>query len=86
MEGETAVLACAGYGEPSSDITWTRNGVEVSPNITVTQDDVVFGTRAFSRSLLQLCSVEMEDSGAYTCVVGNGNVSVSRTVQLTVTG
>jgi len=88
VEGETALLACVGYGQPDVEITWVRDGETVmnSTLITIYEEDIVQGERLFKQSFLQLCSVDLVHSGGYTCVASNGERSVNSTVQLTVTG
>ena len=87
-EGETALLACVGYGVPSVDVTWMLNGQAVlnSSLVSITEEDLVRGERTFRQSFLQICSVGMANAGVYTCVVSNGETSVNSTTQLTVTG
>ena len=87
-EGETALLACVGYGLPSVEITWMRGGQTISNSslVSISEEDVVQGERLFKQSFLQICSVEMADAGAYTCVVSNGESSVNSSTQLSVTG
>ena len=88
LEGETALLACVGYSEDDVEVTWTRNGATVvnSSLISTYQEETVQGGRVFKQSFLQLCSVEVADSGAYTCVISNGQTSANSSVQLTVSG
>ena len=88
LEGETALLACVGYSEDDVEVTWARNGATVvnSSLVFTYQEEAVEGGRVFKQSFLQLCSVEVADSGAYTCVVNNGQISANSSVQLTVSG
>ena len=84
LEGETALLACVGYSEDDVEVTWTRNGATVvnSSLVSTYQEETVQGGRVFKQSFLQLCSVEVADSGAYTCVISNGQTSDNSSVQL----
>ena len=86
--GETAVLICVGYGLPSVDITWSRDGQIVSNSslVSIYEEDLAQGGRVFKQSFLQLCSLQMSDSGVYTCSVSNGLSSVNSTVELSVHG
>ena len=86
LEGETALLACVGYSEDDVEVTWTRNGATIMDSLLVStyQEDTVRGERVFRMSFLQLCSVEVADSGAYTCVVSSGQTSANSSVQLIV--
>ena len=86
--GETAVLICVGFGQPSVDITWSRDGQVISNSslVTIYEEDLSQGGRVFKQSFLQLCSLRMSDSGQYTCTVNNGLSSVNSSVELSVAG
>ena len=82
------MLICVGYGQPNVDITWSRDDQVISNSslVSIYEKDLVQGGRLFRQSFLQLCSVQMEDSGVHTCVVSNGMPSVTSTVELSVLG
>lgn len=84
MEGETAILACVGYGQPSVAVTWTRNGMPVmnSSSLTAYEEVTTVATLPFTRSFLQFCSAQSEDSGVYTCTATSGRLTDSSTVQM----
>lgn len=86
--GDAAILACVGYSQPNLEVTWTRNGAEVANSSLIYsyQEDVVQGILPFRQAFLQICAVAMGDSGAYTCVVSNGQTSANSTVQLIIAG
>ena len=86
--GETAVLICVGYGQPSVDITWTKDGQIISNSslVSVYEEDLAQGGRVFKQSFLQLCSLQMENSGSYVCSVSNGLYSVNSSLELSVLG
>ena len=84
-DGESALFSCVGYGEPFATITWTRaNGAVVgnSSRFSVFERISTQGGITFKQSYIQLCSVFVEDSDAYTCTVSNGAFSETVTVQL----
>ena len=85
--GETALLACVGFGEPDVEISWSFNGAPVTNTslITIYEEDVVQGERLFKQSFLQICSLAESDAGSYTCVVSDGFTTANSTTQLTVT-
>ena len=87
-EGETALLACVGFGQPDVDITWRFNGETITNTslITTYEEEVTQGGRVFKQSFLQLCSLALSDAGGYTCVVSNGLTTANATTQLSVTG
>ena len=86
-EGETALLACAGQGSPSVEISWWHSGQTIrnSTVISIIEEDVPQGERLLKQSFLQICSVEMADAGEYTCIVSNGQIASNSSTQLTVT-
>ena len=85
-EGETTLLACVGFGLPSAEITWIHKGRVLmnSSLVSISEEDVVQGGKLFKQSILQLCSVEISDSGSYICVVSNGLSDANHTVDLLV--
>ena len=83
--GDTVTLACAGYSEPYVEITWILNGASVyySPLLTNTTEDVT-DPIPIRQSFLQICAVNANVSGSYTCIVSNRVMSTEYTIQLTV--
>ena len=85
--GDTAVLACMGFGEPDVEISWSFNGATVvnTSLITIYQENVVQGERLFKQSILQICNLSESDAGGYTCIASDGFTTANTTTQLTVT-
>ena len=85
--GETALLACVGFGEPEVEISWSFNGALVvnTSLITIYEEGVVQGKRIFKQSFLQICSLVEADAGGYTCIASDGFTTDNATIQLTVT-
>ena len=85
--GDTALLACVGFGEPEVEISWSFNGAPVvnTSLITIYEEDVVQGERIFKQSLLQICSLAESDAGGYTCTATIGQATDNAVIQLTVT-
>ena len=54
--------------------------------MSVYEEDLAQGGRVFKQSFLQLCSLQMENSGSYFCSVSNGLSSVNSSVELSVIG
>ena len=81
--GETALLACVGFGE---EISWTFNGAPVvnTSFVTICEEDVVQGERIFKQSFLQIRSLVEADAGGYTCITSDGYTTTNATTQLTV--
>ena len=82
--GKTVLLACVAYG-PSTlpSITWSRDGVTLESNdrVNFTVEELVERGLNFTKSVLEICSVDVIDSGAYSCSAGSGgNASFELTV------
>ena len=86
--GDTAFLVCVGYGQPTVEISWTLNGEVVMNDslVTIYEEEVSQGGRLFKQLFLELCSLELSDSGIYTCTVSNGQTVANSTTQLSVYG
>lgn len=82
--GETIILTCVGYGEPDVEITWSRNDQTLinSSLATITESNTSQGGRLLKQSFLQLCDVEMADSGSYICTVDIGHQDIDYNVNL----
>ena len=84
--GETAILVCVGFGEPDVNITWSRDDQVISNSslVSIYEEDLTRGDRLFKQSFLQLCNLQMSDSGTHTCTVSNGKASITSTTELSV--
>jgi hypothetical protein len=85
--GETASLACVGFGEPDVEIIWSFNGAPMfnTSLITIHEKDSVQGERFFRQSFLQICRLTESDAGEYTCIINDGFFTTNATTKLTVT-
>ena len=86
--GDTALLTCVGYGQPDVQITWSRNGENISNTslISIFEEEVTQGGRLFKQSFLELCSLQSSDAGSYVCTVSSGQEKANATTQLFVSG
>ena len=72
--GDTVLFSCVALGYPPPSISWVKgNGTFLSnssritiENTTIVQDGVIF-----IHSILEICSVEVEDEDYYTCFANN---------------
>ena len=81
--GETALLACVGFGE---EISWSFNGAPVvnTSFITICEEDVQ-RERMFKQSFIRIRTLVEADAGGYTCIISDGYTTTNATTQLTVT-
>ena len=86
--GDTALLTCVGYSQPDVQITWSRNGENITNAslISIYEEEVTRGGRRLKQSSLELCSVQSLDAGSYVCTVSNGLASISAVTQVFVSG
>ena len=84
--GETVLLACVGFGLPSIEISWIYNSQAITNTslISIYEVDVEEDGKVFRQSILQICAVEISDSGIYICLVSNGISEVNYTVNVDV--
>ena len=81
--GETALLACVGFGE---EISWSFKGAPVvnTSFITICEEDVQ-RERMFKQSFIRIRTLVEADAGGYTCIISDGYTTTNATTQLTVT-
>ena len=87
-KGNALYLTCvATYGDANETaVTWEREGIAVSngSRTTILAETFTIGTgRLFIQSVLEVCSLDSEDTGEYRCAVFGGdsakfNVTVTR--------
>ena len=86
--GQTAVLACVGFGHPNLYISWLLNGeaVNYSPLTRMDRVGLTMGGSTFI-SYLELCDATPSMAGGeYTCVVTNGKTIATSTTRLDISG
>ena len=86
LEGNMLILTCVGYGVPSPDMMWLKNGVELSNNsrVSIYSTEVEVGDILFVQSTLEICSMEQSDKGMYSCVATNVEGIETHSFQLVV--
>ena len=74
-EGNTLILVCVAYGDPTPDISWLKDGIVLandSSRITVLTEVVMEQGIPFVQSTLEICGLDVaEDSGLYYCTADN---------------
>ena len=82
---QSAVLACAAFGFPLLDISWSYNGKILTNNSVLTiVDEEIDEMGFFKQSFLQRCDLIPFESGEYTCIVNNGFQTTNATTRLMV--
>ena len=75
IAGDTVVFTCVAFGDPLPSITWSSHSDNVVMNssrmtvyggVTFVVDGLIF-----VRSFLEVCSVEEDDAGNYSCYSDN---------------
>ena len=86
-ENSSVFLSCVGFGLPSPEVTWSRNGLQLSEDTpsTVIHNDIIKRNilgAVFVRSTLEICNVQRELIGEYTCTASNDITSSNYTFSL----
>ena len=87
--GATVTYVCVGFSQDEPpDIFW-RFGDELLSNetsslVTVYESQVEGNNLVFTESILELCSVELENDGMYSCTASNSAGSSSSNFTLSV--
>ncbi len=88
--GSTVFVTCVAYSEDILSITWIQNDNQTildnstSTRVTVYEELVTEGGLTFVQSILEVCSVEVADSGNYSCVASSGVRNDSTSFELTI--
>lgn len=87
-EGQTTMLACLGYNyvQPNLAVSWVRDGTPVmnSTLISSYQMDTLLGNLIFQGAFVEICSIDMDSAGNYTCIVTDGEDTMMSTVEVNV--
>ena len=80
---------CVGYGEDEPpNVIWEFGDQllsnDTSSLVTIYDSRVVENGQVFTQSILELCSVEVENAGNYSCTANNSRGSNSSTFTLNV--
>ena len=87
--GTTVTYICVGFDEDEPpNILWQFNDTLLSNDtsvlVTVYDSEVVGNGLTFTQSILELCSVEVENTGEYSCTASNSRGSNSSSFTLNV--
>ena len=87
--GATVTYVCVAYGESERPSIFWRFGDELLSNetsslVTVYESQVEGNNLVFTESILELCSVEVENAGMYSCTANNSIGSSNSTFTLNI--
>jgi len=90
LQSESILFFCVGYSQNDLQITWYHNESRLqtsnSSKLNIHEEEVIEEENKFHYSFLQLCDVEVADSGTYACYVSNGPTTVNSSATVTVLG
>ena len=86
--GSTVLMTCVAYGTPEPTISFFKDGVSVddtSEFVFIYTTFVSEGDLNFTQSILEVCSIGLDNVGEYSCTAANNVSSDSRTWSLSLT-
>ncbi len=92
VTGDTMLIPCVAYSDVRPSITWVRDCDQTvldnstSSRVTVYEEWVTVRGYTFTKSVLELCSIDSMDVSNYTCTADTGFASNNVTFQLTLNG
>ena len=86
--GDTLTLSCVGYGNPLPSVFWSRSGTNQvltnSSQISIFEETLSESGVTFVKSILQVCNVQPNMTGEYSCTSQNELGNETATFELTV--
>ena len=74
--GNTIYMACAMYGYPAPQITWTKDNTDLPATATVTTNTITINNLNVTTSVVRVCGIQSASLGLYQCIgtnfLGNG--------------
>ena len=85
--GSSLTVACVAHGDPVPTITWSRGSSELANSsvITIYQEVLNISAVAFVKSILEICSVDEDDAGQYSCSAETSASNDTANFELSVT-
>ena len=76
LPSQTVYLTCGAIGTPAPNISWITTGARnlstQSDGVTINQTNMTINNTQFTVSVLELCAVNVSDTGDYQCIAENG--------------
>ena len=85
--GSSLTLACVAYGDPVPTISWNKGSSELTNSsvVTIYQHVLNISGVIVMRSILEICSVDEDDAGQYSCFSENSVSNDTANFELSVT-
>jgi len=85
--GSSLTLACVAYGDPVPTISWNKGSSELTNSsvVTIYQHVLNISGVIVMRSILEICSVDEDDAGQYSCFAENSVSNDTANFELSVT-
>ena len=83
-EGDNVTFDCFGTGEPTPQVTWSFNGVQINATPGSRYTFAAFQVKGFAALQLTISDLIVDDHGIYSCNIFNGIrfISVSAVLQV----
>jgi hypothetical protein len=84
--GKTVYFACAMYGYPQPQISWTKDGAALPSSATVTTNVITINNLNVTQSVVRVCGFQGANIGLYQCLGTNSLGNALGYVQITPEG
>ena len=84
--GKTVYFACAMYGYPQPQISWTKDGAALPPSATITTNVITINNLNVTQSVVRICGFQSANVGLYQCIGTNTLGNALGYVQVTPEG
>ena len=71
MVADSVALSCTAAGIPAPQMTWFKDGLPLSNGYNITEERFSNSSNYFTVSVLNLCDLQLSDSGEYSCTASN---------------
>ena len=85
--GSSMTLACVAYGDPIPTISWNKGSSRLtnSSEVTIYQEVLNISGLIFAKSILEICALDVDDTGQYSCFAESSTSNDTANFELSVT-
>ena len=85
--GSSMTLACVAYGDPIPTISWNKGSSRLtnSSEVTIYQEVLNISGLIFAKSILEICALDEDDAGQYSCFAESSTSNDTANFELSVT-